>query len=105
MEIKTLNAHIQEFKRLRNLIELEYDNLMDEGKKITQEADNQDRCGLIYECPIDTEGLNDGAHSISYGLKQINEGIAFLESAYRRAVRFKKEKSEDAKKEEDKKST
>lgn len=93
MEIKNLSGRIQELKRLRNLIELEYDGLMEAGKEAGKEADNQFRAGLEFSCPADVEGLNDGANSIKYGLKQFNEGISFLEAAYRRSVRFRKEET------------
>src|SRR5579872_1803233 len=104
MEIKTLSKRIQEIKRLRNLLELEYDAFMEDGKDDSKEADNRFRAGLDFTCPNDTEGLSDGANSVRWGLKQINEGIALLESAYRRSIRFMKEKPKDEPKEEDKKS-
>ena len=100
MEIKELVKYIQEFKRLRNEFELKVDIFVEEGTKAANEeskaAEDRNRAGLhnCYVSNTDIDTLNKGVGKITYALDYINEGLAILETAHRRAIRYKEPKEE-----------
>ena|SRR5579863_5793605 len=91
MEIKELVSMIQNFKKLRNDLEVGIDALTVEDTANAKEINEKDRMGLEWCSHMaSNEGINDAANNMKYGLKQINEGICNLEMAYRRSVRYYK---------------
>lgn len=95
MEIKELVAHTQKIKLLRNELEVIVYDLKEHAET---EKDNADKCGFSFSVLI--EGMGDAVNNFSYGMKQINEGIATLEAMYRRSIRLKAEKKAEDKKQD-----
>lgn len=85
MEIKTLVDYTQTLKKQRNALEVVICEINDEYEK---DKDNKDRMGLEFSTDIIT--LFDATYNLKNVLSNLNEGIAHLESTYRRSVRFKK---------------
>jgi hypothetical protein len=96
MDIKTLVDYTQRIKLLRNNLELIASDISDEFEA---DKENQDRMGMPYTAELN--GFSDAIHNLNYGLNNVNEGIAKLESIHRRSIRFKEQQTNDKK--EDKK--
>jgi len=92
MEIRELVEKTFRLKILRNNLEIISDELRAEDVAKANEDNNKDRCGLDYEAS--SPHINDAINSINFGLKQIYEGIAFLEAAHRQSIRFREPKED-----------
>lgn len=94
MEIRELVDKTFKLKILRNHLEIIIEDLNDECQK---EKDNKDRCGLPFDA--DMRSVDDSLSTLHYALKQLNEGISYLEAAHRRSIRYKEPTEEKPKQE------